>query len=149
MLPDAARHEPPEGVDGVRVCAGVVEHHHRAVLDVVQPPLGRDEFVLTKLGPDRPVVAVCGHRVVIRDLGVHTEVLRQVVLGQLLALPHRLEAGGEEGSGGVVAGEVEGRVQPVHCQVAVAVITVDVGLAHLHLVPHVARELRGASLSAQ
>ena len=43
VLPDAAGHEAAEAGHGVGVGAGVVQRHHRAVLDVVQPPLGRHE----------------------------------------------------------------------------------------------------------
>ena len=43
VLPDAARHDPPQPVHSVRVGAGVVEHHHGPVLDVMKPPLDGDK----------------------------------------------------------------------------------------------------------
>ena len=76
VFPDAARDEPPERLHCVRVSAGMVEHHHGAVLDVVQPPLCRHELVLPELGPDGSVVAVGGEVVRVGDGGVHTEMLR-------------------------------------------------------------------------
>ena len=38
-MPDAAGDDVPELVQGDGVGAGVVEQHHRPVLDIVQPPL--------------------------------------------------------------------------------------------------------------
>ena len=58
----------------------MVEHHHGPVLDIVKPPLGRQEPVLTELGPDGPVVAVGGDGVGVGDGRVHTEMLWQVAL---------------------------------------------------------------------
>ena len=41
----------------------------------------------------------------------------------------------------MVAGVVEGRVQPVHCEVCSPVITVNIQLSHLHLVSHISSQL--------
>ena len=46
VFPDTASDQPPECLDSVWVCAGMVEHHHGSVLDIVKPPLGRHELVL-------------------------------------------------------------------------------------------------------
>lgn len=54
--PDAAGDEAAELLEGGVVGAGVVQHHHRPVLNVVQPPLGRHVLVLPEHGPVRPAV---------------------------------------------------------------------------------------------
>ena len=41
VLPDTSCDQPPQLVDQDRVSAGVVQHHHCSVLNVVEPPLNR------------------------------------------------------------------------------------------------------------
>ena len=54
MLPDAALHQLLETPHQGGMRARVVQHDNGAVLDVVQPPLGRDVKVLSKFWPQRP-----------------------------------------------------------------------------------------------
>lgn len=84
VLPDAACHDPPELVHQGGVGAGVVEHHHRPVLNIVQPSLDRNKLVLSKLSPHGSMVSKGWNWIIVGQRLIHAEVLGVVSLGHIV-----------------------------------------------------------------
>merc|ERR1711862_526113 len=79
VITNTSPHDPPQRVHSCWMSAGMVEHHHGSVLDVMKPPLDGDKPVFSKLGPDRPVISMSWNCCVVGNDLIHAKMSGRII----------------------------------------------------------------------
>jgi len=92
VLPDTPLDKTAQFFNQSMMSARVVEHHDRAMLNVVKPSLSWYKSVFAEFWPDWSVIPVSRNVVTVVNWGVHAEVLGLVARIQLITFQKSLGA---------------------------------------------------------